>query len=444
MNTHTFTMWSITPAAAIITPTIARLAHLQSRFRYPDTTRCPQGAGRGLRILSLADEWFPTKGGISTINRALCTTLAAMGHEVFCLVPAPTGDELADALTAGVRLMSARPLPGVREHDMLLLRPSLPEGRQPDLILGHGRITGPAALVQAEDNFPGTARLHFVHMCAEDTEVHKSEHADDLGARTEERSWTELDLARSATRVVAVGPRLHQRLLRDLSQLPDAPGLLRFDPGCDSQLRESRVPPPGAPRILLLGRLEDAELKGLDIAARAIGYVAGLRGTDEPELEFRVRGAVAGQAKRLRKAILEWSGVPSLHVEVANFSVNAERLCHEMRLASLVLMPSRAEGFGLVGLEAIAAGVPVLVSHRSGLGQLLRERLPYEDAARVVIQVDDDLASDTQRWGAAIAAILRDRKGAFANADEVRRIMAAHTWEAAVGKLLADAGWMAI
>lgn len=34
-------------------------------------------------------------------------------------------------------------------------------------------------------------------------------------------------------------------------------------------------------------------------------------------------------------------------------------------------MPSRTEGFGLTGLEALSAGLPVLVSRNSGFGEAL-------------------------------------------------------------------------
>ena len=34
-------------------------------------------------------------------------------------------------------------------------------------------------------------------------------------------------------------------------------------------------------------------------------------------------------------------------------------------------MPSRTEGFGLSGLEAMSAGLPVLVSRNSGFGEAL-------------------------------------------------------------------------
>ena len=42
-----------------------------------------------------------------------------------------------------------------------------------------------------------------------------------------------------------------------------------------------------------------------------------------------------------------------------------------MLIVDLVVMPSRTEGFGLTGLEALSAGLPVLVSSNSGFGEAL-------------------------------------------------------------------------
>ena len=43
--------------------------------------------------------------------------------------------------------------------------------------------------------------------------------------------------------------------------------------------------------------------------------------------------------------------------------------------ADLVMMPSRTEGFGLAALEALSAGLPVLVSSNSGVGKALKKVL---------------------------------------------------------------------
>jgi glycosyltransferase involved in cell wall biosynthesis len=134
--------------------------------------------------------------------------------------------------------------------------------------------------------------------------------------------------------------------------------------------------------------------------------------------------------------VLKWSGRPSLAVTVRNYSPESDRLQRDLRRASLLLMPSRAEGFGLVGLEAIAAGTPALVSDRSGLGQLLREVLPRADADRLVVPVEND-AHDVTVWGDAIHYVLGDRQAAFVRADSIRRTMRERrTWSTAVVRLL--------
>ena len=63
--------------------------------------------------------------------------------------------------------------------------------------------------------------------------------------------------------------------------------------------------------------------------------------------------------------------------------MSEKRLQIDKLRASLILMPSKAEGFGPVGLEAIVAGTPVLLSRESAFGQLLQEVLKPEQVARM-------------------------------------------------------------
>jgi glycosyltransferase involved in cell wall biosynthesis len=392
----------------------------------------------GLRVLAIGDEWHSSHGGLSTFNRQLCGALASIGADVVCLVLHASSEDRQDA--AGVTLVEATRAPGQAERDALSRKPRLPDGFAPDVIIGHGRVTGPAAQILADDHFPMAKRLHFVHMAPDEIEWFKLDRDDDAGARAEERTKIELELGRTATRVVAVGPRLHNRYLTELYPY-DVPRPLRLDPGFDASGVVPRGhPPPGSPwRVMLLGRLEDDYPKGLDLAAKAVGLAAKHRGEQAAPLELVLRGARPDTSADLRGKLREWSGHPALGVVVRPFTTDTESLDADIRRASLVLMPSRKEGFGLVGLEAIVAGTPVLVSSESGLGGILRETLEKEQADRIVVPMSGDDERDGDEWGRAVERMLSDREASFHRATEVRALLAEKkTWAAAIGGLLAE------
>jgi glycosyltransferase involved in cell wall biosynthesis len=366
------------------------------------TSQSPDPAGRGrpsevsgskaarsseaearYRILAIATEWSSIHGGLSTFNRQLCCALTSAGARVVCVVLKATAEERLDAEHNGVFLAESPISPGTSELFALAAKPALPEGFAPNIIIGHARVTGPVAQRLHDDHFSTAIRLHFVHMAPDEIEWDKLDRADDAGERAEERTELELHLARTADLVVAVGPRLHLRLQNDLYPYNIHP--LRIDPGFDAQnIDDSPQVPTGLWRILLFGRMEDAYPKGLDLAARAVGLAVERRRVRTDEIEFVVRGAPVGSTAELRQNIQEQSALPSLNVVVRPYSTHAERLAADLRRASLVLMPSRREGFGLVGVEAIVTGTPVLISESSGLGVLLREILSPDDAGRVV------------------------------------------------------------
>jgi glycosyltransferase involved in cell wall biosynthesis len=394
-----------------------------------------------LRVLAVATEWNSSHGGLSTFNRQLCCALAAAGAEVNCVVLKASEEERRTAQAAGVTLTEAASTPGMPEQSALARKQSLPGGFVPDIIIGHGRVTGPAAQVLERDHFPTAKRLHFIHMAPDEIEWFKLDRGDDAGVRAEERTQIELDIGRTAARVVAVGPRLHQRALNDFHPC-GAPDPTRLDPGFDAENLDPRNPPPGQPlKVLVLGRMEDSYLKGLDLAARAVGSAARRRGQSTARIELVVRGAPEGSSEEVRTAVRNWAENPALSVVVRPYTANAERLDADIRRASLVLMPSRTEGFGLVGLEAIVAGTPVLVSDQSGLGAMLQEVLDPEQASRFVVRTSGDDDLDRDEWSRAVDAMLRDREAAFRRAGELRtRLGTVKTWAGAIATLLLDIG----
>ncbi|TJZ45384.1 glycosyltransferase [Streptomyces piniterrae] len=399
------------------------------------------GEPRPVTVLVVATEWWSAHGGLSTFNRDLCRALAAAGAQVYCAVLAASQEEIDEAEVANVSLLCRPSAAGVPEYVRLTRRPQLPEGTVPDLVIGHSRITGPAAEMLVSDFFPQARRLHFIHMAPDEIEWHKLDRDDDAALRAEGRTEEERRLGTGAHRVVTVGPRLHHRFLNELFGAGvSAP--LQIDPGFDTADAKPRTPPAGGPlKVLLVGRTEDYELKGLDLAARACGQVATWREKAQvPAIGLLVRGAPSGTGTEQRKQLRTWSGHPKMEIVVREYSSDEERLTADMCRASLVIMPSRAEGFGLVGVEAMTLGVPTLVSEESGLAQLLREKLDGETAGRLIVPMSGDDDEDAETWARHIDAVMRDLPTAFRRAAEVRDALATEvTWADAAAKLLGEA-----
>lgn len=397
--------------------------------------------GQRIRVLAINDEWASRNGGLSTLNRELCKAVAAQGAEVYCSTPSASDEERRDAESVGVHLV--HPPPALGSPESALSRPpKLPSGVVPDFVIGHGRKTGEAALWLVEDQFRDAKLVHFFHVISDRAEFEKGHDAgSDAMTTAEQRLRSELAIAGKAALAVGVGPVLHH-YLRDRLHGSGAPEPFRFDPGFDAS-----EPTPGPPphsdtmRILLVGRLSprEARLKGLDIAARALGHVLRQRGEKEAAVELVLRGVEAGRGETLATSMREWAGTSALRVVPRPYTADTATLSQDLRQSHLVLLPSRVEGFGLVGLEAITAGVPTIVSKQSGLGALLeevRDDLLVELSTRV-IPVTDNEPVDTLRWGDAVSSVLNNPRPAFSAARVLREEMAARrSWAMAAAGLI--------
>jgi glycosyltransferase involved in cell wall biosynthesis len=360
--------------------------------------------------------WSPTKGGVPTFNRALAIGLAEIGHRTACLVEQATEAERDDARNHGVTLLTAARTPAGPSFFMPAAA-ALDFGA--DTVIGHDRFTGEIAWAYAR--VYAQARLVLiVHTAPPEIEPYKNSGraAQLIGQR---EAYTR-SLAAEADVVAAVGPRL-ERYAADL--LADGLGprhVLRLDPGIDvggSGTEERR--PPTKRHVLVLGRTDDIVLKGLDIAALAVAAVR-TTGRDAPGL--LVRGAPESECDALHAELVALSGLARERIEVRPYTVEPTELRRDLARSAVCVMPSRVEGFGLVALEAIAAGTPVLVSSKSGAAELLHSRLG-RSAEPMITEVTDDLETDVKAWSAGLGLVLSDLPGALSYAGEVRRRLAA-------------------
>ena len=323
-------------------------------------------------VMFISSEWGSSKGGLSTFNRELAMNLAKYSKDkirVHCFVCQSTEEERKYASNNGIHLISAQRLPGYSDaiESMRIPPPELPN---PDIVVGHGRQFGGAAY--SIRRMTGCEWIHFVHVFCEDLGKHKLECSvtADAIADNEAKNKRELELCKASDSVVAVGSLLqgkYQRSLPDFKVEVITPGI--FEKYVNPTARKSnKFESSGEDefRIFMFGRgsFEDFELKGYDIIGKAVALL-------ERKFELTFVGAPQDQQRKIEKWFLEETKITRNQLTIRGFC-NYEEMREMFRQADAVVMPSRTEGFGLVALEAISAGVPVLVSRECGIAKALQ------------------------------------------------------------------------
>ena len=350
---------------------------------------------RKLKVTLLGSEWGSTKGGLSTINRELAIQLAKNENvEVSMYLPWYSEEDKRAAAEFKVCLLKAKKKPGFEPIDWLAM---IPRHHCMDVVIGHGIHLGRQVLMIKELH-PDCKWIQVVHTDPEELGMFK-DYADPTvkGAKTHE---AEVELCKLADQVVAVGPKLTEAFACYLRSCGKGEDVINLTPGIFSEFANINQAAKGGEtfRVLVFGRgdSEDFRLKGYDIAACA---VAKLR---DEELSFKLVfvGAPNGEEEKVKKRLLR-EGISPTQLIVRS-AKEREQLAEEFCQADLVIMPSRTEGFGLAALEALSAGLPVLVSGNSGIGKALK-RVPY--GSNCLVNNEDPV-----RWAEAIKTVCRKER----------------------------------
>ena len=271
-------------------------------------------------------------------------------------------------------------------------------------------------------------------------------------------------LFRQACIVMAVGPLLSDALAEMLDRT-DIPMLVPGLP--DIQVKNVFK----TFRGFISGRLSEDAKKikqghlGVAAFAHAIlradsdsGLPNVLRGTREPELTLRgvdlehynSEGHV--DAEKDLKSFAERHAGRAIRMHAMPFTTDRNDLFNELRSASVAMMPSWHEGFGLVGWEAIAAGVPLIVSQKSGLYRLLGE---LENGLYTSLVYPADIAGsntepffqkkDQEALACLIIEIAKSPEQARGKAVRLREaLLQKYRWPDCARSLAEILGWMPI
>ncbi len=379
-----------------------------------------------MRVLMLSWEYPPVVvGGLGRHVHALATQLAAQGHEVVVLCRQPAGSDAgthptSDTVVEGVRLVRVAEDPAhlVFERDLVawtlamghaMTRAGLALLRdwRPDVVHAHDwLVTHPAIALAEAVGVPLVATVH-----ATEAGRHSGWLSQTLNQQVHSVEWW---LANRADSLITCSSAMRTEVAHLFDV--DADGITVLHNGIEPRrwrVRSDDVAAAratyavdGAPLLLFFGRLEwekgvqdlIAALPRIRRAHRGTRLVVAGEGTHREWLAEQAR------KHKVRRAVDFVGHLPDRELAAVLAAVDA------------VVLPSRYEPFGIVALEAAAAGTPLVASTAGGLGEVVLDGVTglsfgagdVEGLARAVRSVLADRPSAVRRARAAKARLGTD------------------------------------
>ncbi|XP_078616470.1 uncharacterized protein LOC144884844 [Branchiostoma floridae x Branchiostoma japonicum] len=388
------------------------------------------------KVLLLNDEYGTSKGGVSTINGQLGQILTKAKAVVYVTALRVPKQDQETADKDGVQLIGPDLRGKTTEPTLDWLTfyhsvhyPKLPQ--DVNCIIGHADITDTAARNIWEQRYPQADLMTFNHVLPEDTEYYK-------GGRKAMEAWEKekdmLDKSDNAKVTFSVGKRIYDHFDTMYKGAKKPQNHHIFLPKPSEIFLAATVRPGGQQKVVLsIGRVRKVEkLKGHDLVAQSMRDVVKVI----KNVRLRVRGISEDDWETSLKILEDNLNSPDLNPTLLPYGTQ-EDIRDDMMTAHLVLMPSRSEPFGLVGLEAIAAGIPVLISDKTGLAGMILDLIEQgklsAEHRHVIVETsvnDFDRAGDAKRWADRIVDILNHSDSEFAKADWLKReLVESRYWE---------------
>ncbi|MCL4302975.1 MAG: glycosyltransferase [Anaerolineae bacterium] len=238
----------------------------------------------------------------------------------------------------------------------------------------------------------------------------------------DQRVNCEGEIMRFADRLIAATPLEKNQMTwlygadaKKISIVPPGVDLARFKP-MDPRLAREQVGVPSEDQMLLfVGRIQP--LKGIDTLIRALALVK----KREPALARKICVSIIGGDPNPDSEVeqVEFERLETLRAELGISDLvtflgakDQDTLVYYYAAAEMVVMPSHYESFGMVALEAMACGTPVIASDVGGLSFSIEDgyngyRVPNRDpqalADKIILLLKhrvlrDQLGEQARMW----------------------------------------------
>ncbi len=329
-----------------------------------------------MKILMVSWEYPPVVvGGLGRHVHHLATELAAAGHEVVVLSRRPSGTDSATHPTHsyvadGVLVVAVAEDPPCFDFgtDMLawtlamghammragvgLAKPGIGEGWQPDVVHAHDWLVAHPAIALAE--FYDVPLVSTIH--ATEAGRHSGWVSGRVNRQVHSVEWW---LANESDALITCSGSMHNEVERLYG--PGLRNVTVIRNGIDVRLWQfrERAPRLAPAQLLYVGRLEYE--KGIQDAIAAMPRIR----RSHPGTTL----TIAGEGTQA-----EWLGELVKKHRVTKAVTFVGKLEHAellgwLHVADAIVLPSRYEPFGIVALEAAAAGTPLVTSTAGGLGE---------------------------------------------------------------------------
>jgi glycogen(starch) synthase len=317
-----------------------------------------------MRVLVWADLFWPYIGGPELSVARLMLELRERGYEFLVVTSHDYADLPDEASYEGIPVHRLPFRAAIRDHDLDALLEArrrvaeLKRAYAPDLV--HANVVGPSLLFHlwTADAHPAPWLLRL------QTEVLPSQSAG---------SDTLVQQAMlSATWVVACCETVLAQARQIAPEIGERSSVIRN--GVDAAAEPTREFPPAVPRLLCLGRLTSA--KGFDVALAA--FASLLRRFPALRLTFAGDGEARPELERQAADL----GVEAA-VEFLGW-VEPDQVLDLLDTATVVVMPSRREGFPQAAVQAALMARPIVASRVGGLPELVAH-----DESGLLVEPDD-------------------------------------------------------
>ena len=368
----------------------------------------------------LSREWrSSTDGDLSTINRELAIQLAKHSNvEVSVFLPQCNEEDRNNAASHHVQLVEAEKVIGWNPVDWLI---NVPDGHVMDCVVGHGVSLGKQVQFIKKKHHH-CKWIQVVHSAPEEVGMYKS---IPQGGQLQK---AELELCKMADQIIAIGPKLADAYEHYLRGSKKDQNVFDLTPSIFSEfLNVEQATKEGSTfSVLVIGSgdsCEDFILKGFDVAAQAVAELK------DKSYKLKFVGAPRGKEDEIADKLLQ-HGIDRNQLIVHSFSDSREILANLFCEVDLAIMPSKTEGFGVSALEALSAGLPVLVSGNSGLGEALK-MVPL--GSQCVVD-----SEDPKEWAKKIKEVRHKKREVRLVESKLLRekYLEKYSWEGPIGSLV--------